>query len=651
MPFLSPYNIEPGSVEFNPKKYFKELPNALVGLGQDLGMMLGQSPSVNLPEAPSIRPATPSNLSIEASAPPSMPSGVSASVMPEFTAKQKELDEADREKAKEQIVPPGVSESAKAAKIKDPDMALMQQLISKGINPITDPKKFLQYFDATAEQNGIMRTWGPLDHVREALSPDYQQLKARQAGLLRVGTYFTEKILEQQASRLGAPQTLEEAETAFPGVIRPTPLQLENKVEMPRRGNDVSFVGPMLGVQNADTPLLPHQQDLLVGLQKSLGAGHMIQAPDGSLEPTTLAAQQGRKIDPALVSYIDQAALTPPDQPIPPAPGPMGASSVNKIVEERGKQLASQNAASKQNLNNKLEELAILRSTQKYGKALSYAELSKRDPQLAEEIFQRAEIDIPKEIYSYEQAEQARRQIGTANIIKAEQLRAERQAPVGPDITKYGRMSPDGMNIDKPTDGKMNQETLASEGYVDLSKHKAEIDGINDLSVIQKDLFKLRTYADELFKAGPGLVNILNQGGKLTIAKLGNTGKPTNIVENGRRLTLGELANVYTRQVESMLEYYARNMRGIRGAGTEGDVNRMRSNFAGDFTDQATKNRLFADTEKFLGDVRDGMMSTMFGREAVDRQKQMRSEVLDMIKAGKTDDEIQKHLETKYGKR
>jgi hypothetical protein len=105
------------------------------------------------------------------------------------------------------------------------------------------------------------------------------------------------------------------------------------------------------------------------------------------------------------------------------------------------------------------------------------------------------------------------------------------------------------------------------------------------------------------------------------------------------------LANVYQNEVTSMLEYYGRNLKGLRGAATEGDVERMKKNFAGDWTSRAVKDKLMDDTLKLIQNIKVAGHKTIFGEKAVKQsqpktEEDMRSRIRQLLSEGKTEDEI-----------
>ena len=181
-------DIDPSTMRFDPAGYFKRLGQGL-GLGvpsEDAEPSAPQGLTVSpitapgapqgLTATPQAVPSAPRHLSVEAgfapTSPLTNPGGYLAELMNQSTTSQaerelsldealgkqitdpiknktKELDKAEGDKDGQGIVPPQLQETLKEAKIKDPDMSMMLKLIPQGINPITNPKKFLAYFDAT----------------------------------------------------------------------------------------------------------------------------------------------------------------------------------------------------------------------------------------------------------------------------------------------------------------------------------------------------------------------------------------------------------------------------------------------------------------------------------------------------------------------
>jgi hypothetical protein len=460
---------------------------------------------------------------------------------------QKELDTEEKSKAEDKIVPPQLKESIKAAKIKDPDMATMMELANRGINPSTDPQKFLAHFGALAEQNDMLRSWGPLEGIRDIISSDSQALRARQQGLLQVGTFLTQKMMEQDLARRGAPQDAGSAAAAlgretFDKLIPLTDIQKENQVEAPRRGDQASFIGPMEGLQNYHTPLEPWQKDIATNLLHGLSTGTLMRGTGGEIVPTSNMNVQGRQLTPQEIGYVDQAAMTPPTQDIPTAPGNLPASAVNKIVEERGQAArgrvssfispeASQwaDAASRTapdqplpplpqgvivppTLMNKVleergqsgrqtdkgldyekrvESLAAVESMRKYGKVMGLKQLLEVDPELGAQVRQRADIEEPKSIYSFQQDQQLKRQVAAAGPVKSAQIQAEQDAPV-----KEPQLWRDPLT-GKAASADDSETKLRNQGFVKVRPD--QIETINQLQTINSGLEDIKSLAEDLY--------------------------------------------------------------------------------------------------------------------------------------------------------
>lgn len=509
-------------------------------------------------------------------------------------------------------------------------------------------REYLGQLGLLAEQNGLKPTQGALfGGFSEMLNPKLGELKAKQEMATKLGMIDLqskqETLLELNKKLAGAPKTYGEVQDAgLGGLIKP----LNSQQFSPTTNPDGSPVSPLT---NRDSTLSPWQRGMAVDAMKAMAGGHLM--PSGNeIVPTSFASAQGRQVTPEQFSAAAQAAITPPDQAASIGVS-MPASLANKILEERGQ--GARQTLKSPDLDNKLEMNAMLYGQTTHGKPLTFSQLTAIDPAGADQVKQRT-ITEAKDFEQYRQGLIRQGQLSVAGPIVDAKAAAERRQPLGGEISKYGKMSSDGRSVNKPTDAKLTQDDLIKQGYVDLSRYKTEVDGVHDLDIIQKDFNKLRNYADELFKAGPGIMNAASQAGAIGVARLTNGGKVTGIKgSNGKYMTLGELANTYKREVESMLEYYGRNLKGLRGAATEGDVNRMRQNFASEFTDRNTKDQLFSDTNKLIDDIRAGAMRTMFGDDAVKKSspnaaktetKTAETRFHELRKSGLKENEIYKKL-------
>lgn len=488
-----------------------------------MAMALGQQPS----SAAQIQPPA---MSI-----PSAPSGVSV--------KTKE-PEAE---ANNSIVPPEAVELAKKAKIKGPMIDQIIAVVGKGILPGT--KQFSDALGISMEQHGMRPTaaFGPFGRIRDAWSADAQNVIRMQEAADTIGA----SVLKFHMDRLGAPKDIGSATAALgEGVIPLTDIQKEDKVEGLRRGADVNFVGPMEGVQNYHTPLEPWQQDMAKDKLHGLSTGTLMRETPktpgerGEIVPTSFMNAQGRLLSPEQIAYADKAAQTDPSQPIPPAPSAIPASAVNNIIDTRNKTTAQRiqsnvspevadwanraiqtppdqplppvpegvilpptvmnkvmeergqlnRAANKgPEYEKRVESLAAVESRKKHGKTMSFFELTQKDPDLAQNVRQRADIEEPKDIYSYQQTEQAKRQIAVAAPVKTAQMEAERDQPINePQLWRDPYSG-------KAADPQMTTRQAQEGKFVKLRPDQVET--VNQLDVIDQGLQKIKDISKKVMSA------------------------------------------------------------------------------------------------------------------------------------------------------
>lgn len=155
-------------------------------------------------------------------------------------------------------------------------------------------QEFHDALGTSAKASGIQNPWvyrvPVIGDALASMSPDVQSVKNKQAAADKMYGMLLQAKLGHVAERYGAPQTLNEAQTMFPGAISPNP---EQTIMAP--------TGPgssMAPTPDPSAPLTNAQVGLLSGMMKGVGAGHLIRTPEG-IVPTTLAAAEGRKIDPA----------------------------------------------------------------------------------------------------------------------------------------------------------------------------------------------------------------------------------------------------------------------------------------------------------------------------------------------------------------
>lgn len=530
-------------------------------------------------------------------------------------------------------------EEIKASGLKPGHVDQIFQLVSSGkVMPGT--KEFSDALGIGMEQNGLAPTaaFGPFGAIRDAFSPKAKNIIAQQQVADKIGGIVLQQIVEMKQREALGPQSLQEAQQALPGVIAPVQSQRGASLDQVQ---GQGLQGPTQAV-DPNARLTPFQQQLTQQTLASLGEGRVMRTEEG-IVPTGFATVQGRRVSPEEFDFAQKAAITPITEPLNVPLGALPSSLANKIIEERGQQ--SRLALKPIDLNNRLESLAAVESVKRFGKPLTFTQIAAQDPAFAGQLRQQAEIDEGIKIFGAQQDVMKARTIAQTGPVTEERARAERRQPVGGDVAKYARLGPNGV-VERPSDGTLSQDDLNKAGYIDVSRSQKEIDGLNDLEVIEKDFRKLKLYADELFTAGGGLGAKINQKGKLVISRLTNGGTPTRVMgPDGRPLTRGELANVYQNEVTSMLEYYGRNLKGLRGAATEGDVERMKKNFAGDWTSKQVKDQLMNDTLKLIQNIKTAEHKTIFGEKAVKASKpkteaDMRARIRELLQQGKSEDEI-----------
>lgn len=530
-----------------------------------------------------------------------------------------------------------LDEEVKKAKLSPATVDSIFQLVGSG-KVLPGTVEFAKALGISGAQHGITpsATFGPFGAIRDMFSPKAQDLARKQQLANKIGTLALEQMIEMKRQQAQGPQSLQEAEQLLPGVIRPVESQ---------RGATLDQIvgqgtqGPTQAV-DPNAPLTPAQQQLASVALENLGRGQLM-ASGNEIVPTSFAGMQGRRVTGPEFDLLQRAATAAPGQPVEST-----LESLNPQVATTAANLLGR--ANVQNIRPVgVSNLANEMSLEKLGKPFVQAtqdERAKIRPLIEKTLQNR---------FQFQEGQRRAGQIAVAAPLVAERARAEREQPVGGDVNKYARLNAQGQ-IERPQDGQLNQNQLNSQGFVDISKHQKEVDGLNDLAVIEQDFKKLKSYADELFTAGEGLAARLGQKGRLSLNKLRNSGKPTKIIgPDGQPLTTGELANIYDAEVTSMLEYYGRNLKGLRGAATEGDVARMKKNFASDWTSRKVKDQLMGDTLKLIQNIRAAGHKTIFGEKAAKASKEveqtasMQEQIRALRAQNKSWEEIEKILTNK----
>jgi hypothetical protein len=218
-------------------------------------------------------------------------------------------------------------------------------------------------------------------------------------------------------------------------------------------------------------------------------------------------------------------------------------------------------------------------------------------------------VVIPTHIQTYKTEEEIRK----APLVSYGRGSGEMDLPLGGKANMFRRLLPSGDIETAPT--TMSHRTANELGYVDTTNFKQDIQAIPDLEVLESQTRELEKYATELITSVPGIGRFI-QRGKIALNKLTQGGKESTIPkpDGSGMMTIGEVANLYDTQVRSMLEYYARNLRGVRGAATEGDVERMEKAFASVWDTKTAKEQKFKEVHNFIQEVKDASIKTVFGK-------------------------------------
>ncbi len=297
-------------------------------------------------------------------------------------------------------------------------------------------QEFHEALGTSAKANGInpamynMPVIGPL---LSSFSPDIQSLRSKQAAADTMYTALLQAKLGHVADRFGAPKSLNEAQTMFPGVLKPTP---EQTIMAP--------TGPgaaMAPTADPSAPLTDAQVALTQGLIKGVGAGHLMSTPEG-IVPTSFAAAEGRKVDPALQnqywSTLEAAGIIPPGtaskiEPtvqgaVPPAVlTSLGSNVTQSATSSKSNQLSQsvRDVLAAKGLAHTPENIALARETLKQEadavekqKAL-YKAGNDQQLMLAQRLFNKMPHELNKHEYDIVKEEELKRAAQLASYEKA----------------------------------------------------------------------------------------------------------------------------------------------------------------------------------------------------------------------------------------
>lgn len=195
----------------------------------------------------------------------------------------------------------------------------------------------------------------------------------------------------------------------------------------------------------------------------------------------------------------------------------------------------------------------------------------------------------------------------------------ERKSPAYTNTgVKWMKMNAEGNLAEPLLDTSRAQDEIAQEGYQPLlPKQFEDAANANQVQVSLLPRMKhLKALSDELIRAVPGGLSAIKQGIAYTIkGKLLNDKQPTKILdpETGVPMTVGEVVKLYSQILETTGEQFSRQVNGLKGAATEGDVKRAMAAFPSLFNTQAVAAGMWSQTIENVENAREGMHDSLFG--------------------------------------
>jgi hypothetical protein len=408
-----------------------------------------------------------------------------------------------------------VAELQKAPTVEDGMIPKILKALDAGFMPGTT--EYFQALGASAKDRGIAASTDLppiISGLRDKFSRDAQKLAQEQATLQDVGIGILKELGQQTAqlkvkqdfARANAPTYAEaeqyglglkppmtipsQQEALGPGAPMPfqpqgmsteplagipqelNPYTMEPTRQFNPRTNEIvsrgKLTAPSLepamveGPRPMGTVYGPDMQAKISPFEQALtdditqGRGVM---QDGKYVPMQLAKPPANLLSPEQISVLLQAA----EDPNAPIDIPLPATSVNQLLQ-RQKPLAH-------NMGTYIESLAAVESKNKYGKAMTFMQLTDKDPGLAQKVRNQAAIQERKDMYNFEQEQLGKRQISVAGPIAEEGAKA-REA-VQSDV----RLSGPTMIMGELTDLVDKLFLPESEGWGARAKHAASLRG------------------------------------------------------------------------------------------------------------------------------------------------------------------------------
>lgn len=373
--FVAPWNAE--NVRFAPQEFFQ-------GVGSMLGMdqpSAPQGPQVQAPKAPT-QGIT--------------PFGHGMDVDPE---------------AMKAVKKAGLSDDNSLKRISD--------AVSQGFLPGTP--EFRQAVGVSAKQLGMQPSgaWGGLAGWADRWSLDRQNAIQKQQAADLVGSHFLNAAIQYQTKLQdpSLPKTVEEADA------------LLGRGAIPRLPSQADYQGPVAPGGNAlPSPALhPAQQMMAANAIHGIGTGGLMQTAEG-IVPTQYASMQGRQITPdqALELQGLSGVVPPGEQPYQTSM-PVPATAFNAALAQKGN--TQRQNIRPVDLSQNFEGLlfATMAKPEFAGKYRSTTEFAAANPELTQQLRKQADVTEKRDLYAYQQDQQAARQIDVneVNKRKNEQIDSE----------------------------------------------------------------------------------------------------------------------------------------------------------------------------------------------------------------------------------
>jgi hypothetical protein len=243
--------------------------------------------------------------------------------------------------------------------------------------------------------------------------------------------------------------------------------------------------------------------------------------------------------------------------------------------------------------------------------------------------------DLPKELAGAQ---------GYARTFNNEQAKLD--VPLATEAKNYRKLMPNGDIV--IASGKWTKRQADAQGYVETKGEEATIEHINTIRATEERVKDAAEIGMAIFKAEPGILQKGKQLGELALSRFTNAGKKINYYKDGKQLTLGEAVNLYNSRTKQMLEAVARGVNAVKGAGTEGDVQRQMEGFAGGADTATVAKAKFDGLLKAFSNSRLAYYRTVFGEEAADQVENTRKA---SSKASSVDEKLDRLLQQLEGKK